>query len=139
MAREEIDRQGASAETLLKELGENNAIKTVEHRGQIQCVFLNTDENTCQAYECRPFECRLYPFLLIKKGDDPAVGVHLSCPYVQEKRQSDVFEDHIKGLQQYFQQHEVLEFLKRNVMLIGDYPKYEREIESLFMPALSNT
>ena len=132
MAREEIENRRSFAKILLKELDEDNAIKAVECRGQSQCVFFNADENTCQVYEERPFECRLYPFLLVKKGDDLSVGVRLSCPYIQEKRHDIEFKNYVESLQQYFQQQEVLEFARRNNALFGDYPECEQEIEHLF-------
>lgn len=125
-------------ERFQQELDEGGYIKTVERQGQIQCTFLKEDNNTCQVYDRRPFECRLYPFLLIREGNDLSVGVHLSCPYVQETRYSRLFEDYLKNLQQYFQQDDVREFLKRNSMLIGDYPEYKQEIEPLFTLTLSD-
>ena len=126
VAREEI------GDCYRQELDEDGYIKAIDRRGQIQCVFFQAGDHTCHIYERRPFECRLYPFLLIKKGDDPAIGVHLSCPYVQEKWHDAEFQRYVEELQKYFQKQEVLEFIRRNPLLIGNYSKHGQEIEHLF-------
>ncbi|MCK5178809.1 MAG: YkgJ family cysteine cluster protein, partial [Candidatus Omnitrophica bacterium] len=100
--------------------------------GMHVCTFFHSDDSTCRIYHNRPFECRLYPFLLIRKGDDVAVGVHLSCPHVREKRHDEDFKSYIESLQEYFQQQEVIEFVQRNQALPGNYFGYEQEVECLF-------
>lgn len=126
VAQEELD------EILHQELDENGRIKAAECRGRFQCTHFCAENNTCRIYEQRPFECSLYPFLLIGEGEAVAVGVHLSCPYVQEKWQDADFKSHVEGLQRYFQQQEVLEFIQRNRSLLGDYSGCEQEVECLF-------
>ena len=126
VAREKID------ECYRQELDEDGYIKATERRGRIQCVFFQPEDHTCHVYERRPFECRLYPFLLMRKGDDVAVGVHLSCPYIQEKWQETEFRHYVEELQRYFQKQEVLEFIRRNQELLGNYSGCEQEVERLF-------
>ena len=132
MAREEIDPQKEAGVVLLNGLGESDVIKTVEHQGQVRCVFFQVEGNTCHVYEDCPFECRLYPFLLVKRGDGVDVGVHLNCPYIQEKRQGEDFKGHVENLRQYFQQQAALDFVRRNQILHGNYSGYEQEVECLF-------
>ncbi len=107
-------------------------VATVPAQGQHRCTFLNLSDNKCGIYACRPFECRLYPFLLTKKDGHIAVSVHGNCPYVQESRHSPEFERHIGILKSYLGQEEKLCFLKNNSALIGDYSEYAQEMEELF-------
>jgi len=76
---------------LAKALGEDGYIKTVEGQGQNRCAFLDLGTNKCGIYACRPFECRLYPFVLVKEKDKVVVSAHHACPYVQEKKDSEEF------------------------------------------------
>lgn len=117
---------------LIGALGKNAYINTVREKGQNRCSFLDLRTNKCGVYTGRPFECRLYPFLLTNKNGRAAVSVHLSCPYVQESRYSPEFAEHVGILKEYFSGGEMLRFLKRNPELLGDYGEYKDEIEELF-------
>ncbi|HBR15036.1 MAG TPA: hypothetical protein DD723_05780 [Candidatus Omnitrophica bacterium] len=108
-------------------------IKAVRGQGQAPCVFLKLDENICRVYARRPLECRLYPFLLTKKGDEMVVCVHLSCPFVQEQRTTAGFERYVQDLERYFQKKRIRDFLKENPSLAWDYSAYEIEMEELFV------
>jgi Fe-S-cluster containining protein len=134
MSPDEINgqQQESAAEDILAGIGTDRIVKTRECRDQVQCTFFRGEDNTCRIYQRRPFECRLYPFLLLKKAGGPALGAHLSCPYVQEKRHEDIFTDHVEALKAYFRKDEGRRFLMKNPALVCDYPGYEREIEHLF-------
>ena len=118
-------------------LGEDGYLRTVEAQGQNRCIFLNLGTNKCGVYTGRPFECRLYPFLLTKKNGRVAVSVHLSCPYVQRSRYSVEFEKHVGVLKAYLSGAQRARFLQSNPALVGDYSAYRDEIEELFTPELS--
>ena len=109
-------------------------IKTVREHGQNRCTFLHLDSNKCGIYTCRPFECRLYPFLLTRSGKNGrvTVSVHLSCPYAQESRHSPEFEKHVGVLKTYLSGEERARFLRSNPALVGDYGEHQNEIEELF-------
>lgn len=96
------------------------------------CEFFDTDTHKCGIYEDRPFECRLYPFVLTRCHDKPAVSVHLSCPYVQENSDSQSYEKYIIYLKKYFQRQDLKEFLQVNPHLFGDYRGYEKELAHVF-------
>jgi Fe-S-cluster containining protein len=113
-------------------LGEDGYIKTVQEQGQNRCAFLNLGANTCGIYTGRPFECRLYPFLLTQENGRVAVSVHLSCPYVQEFRCSPEFEKYVGVLKAHLSGEARARFLQRNPALAGDYSAYRDEIEELF-------
>lgn len=129
-------------EDLTWALGQDGYLKTVEARGQHRCAFLNLETNKCGVYSGRPFECRLYPFLLTRspspslkekeKNGRVSVSVHLSCPYVQQSRYSTEFEKRVSVLKAYLSSAEMTRFLHDNPALAGDYSEYRDEIEELF-------
>ena len=92
------------------------------------------ETNKCGVYTGRPFECRLYPFLLTRsdKNGRVTLSVHLSCPYVQQSRYSAEFEKHVGILKAYLSGEERARFLRDNPALVGDYSEYRDEIEELF-------
>ncbi len=136
VAQEEVNTPDSVVNILLQELDENSSIKTVVCREQFRCAFFHVEDHICHIYDYRPFECRLYPFLLTKREEKPAISVHLSCPYIQEKWQSGDFKPFVEELNKYFQNQEVLAFIRRNPSLISDYSRYTEEIEYLFTLAL---
>ncbi len=117
---------------LIGALGKDVYINTVAEKGQNRCSFLDLKTNKCGVYTGRPFECRLYPFLLTSKSGRVSVSVHLSCPYVQESRYSPEFEKYVGVLKAYLSGAERANFLRGNPALVGDYSEYKDEIEELF-------
>ncbi len=107
-------------------------ITTVPSGEQHLCRFLDSETNVCGIYGGRPFECRLYPFLLMKNEDKAVVCAHLSCPYVQEHLDSQRFEEYVCYLKDYLGQEEVSGFLKRNPSLFGEYDGCKNEVKELF-------
>ena len=133
--RKHIVVDGASlADRVLskKYVDEENSLKTVPCHGLHVCTFFNPEDHTCGIYQRRPFECRLYPFILAKKEGEIVVYAHGNCPHVQQYRQHPSFQDYVKYLKKYFAQSEVIEFLRQNPFLAGDYSAYESEMEYLF-------
>ena len=131
VAPEELAGQDNSVRQALSKDG---YLKTVREKGQNCCTFLHLGSNKCGIYACRPFECRLYPFLLTRpeKNGRITVSVHLSCPYVQGSRYSTEFEKYVGVLKAYLSGEERLRFLKNNPALLSDYRESPQEIEELF-------
>ena len=140
MASEEITqlrKTGLADLILSKEIfSQEGIIQTVSCGGEHLCSFFNPSDHACKIYSLRPFECRLYPFVLIKQKKQVVVSVHLACPFIQQKRATQDFDDYVVYLKKFFQNPEVLAFLKRNSSLAGDYADYQAELENLFpLPA----
>lgn len=89
-------------------------------RNSFLCCFLDDQVYRCQIYRQRPFECRLYPFLLVYQDNQTLLAVHLACPFVQENRSNTLLSDQIKALKNFFRD------LKRE-----DYA-YDKRQESFF-------
>ncbi len=117
-------------ETLVPPIVDGGYVRALPCEGQFRCAFLNTADNTCGIYHDRPFECRLYPFLLIKRGTETAVAVHGSCPYVQDNRHTPAFDGCVAQLKTCLREKDVFPFLETQA---GDYPGGEDEIETLFI------
>ena len=136
MTSEEIKQavnKGLAAEILSKEIfSQDGRIKTVSCGSEYRCSFFHPEDHTCGIYQARPFECQLYPFVLTRDTDGAGVYVHLNCPFVQQKHDSEDFERYVKYLKEFFAHQQVLDFLKRNPSLIGDYAAYREELEFMF-------
>jgi Fe-S-cluster containining protein len=100
--------------------------------GMYMCTFFNPDDSTCGIYHNRPFECRLYPFVLTRLKQKLSVCVHLPCPYIQEKKGTLEYDQYIFYLKEYLKKAEVNSLLKENSHLFGDYVGYEAELEWVF-------
>ena len=136
MTAEEINqaaKKGLAQKILSKEiLSQDGRLNTVSCAGEHLCSFLNPKDHTCGIYQHRPFECRLYPFVLTRDTDGAGVYVHLNCPFVQEKYASADLHRYVEYLKEFFAKETVLDFLKRNPSLIGDYAEYRAELELMF-------
>lgn len=131
----EKDQGGLAEEIFSKDsLDQDGHIKTVPcHSGGYQCSFFQPDGNSCGIYRQRPFECQLYPFILTKDNQETVMDVHLNCPYVQETRNTPPFNRYVLYLQGYFKKREVIDFIRNNPTLVGDYALYQHELERLFV------
>lgn len=99
---------------------------------QFICSFFSDETKSCKIYLYRPFECQLYPFLLIKKQGKIFLGVHGNCPYVQVKQSAQEWKGHVEYLKKFFSKKKMADFLKRNPALFADYLPFQNEIEYLF-------
>jgi Fe-S-cluster containining protein len=85
------------------------------------CQFLNPKDNTCKIYTIRPFECRLYPFLLNRRGKKVYLAVDLQCPYIREAAALDAYKDYVSYLSEFFSDADVLQAVKNNPQIIQSY------------------
>ncbi len=97
-----------------------------------ECSLFDAGRNACRIYGEHPFDCQLYPFVLVKNESRVGVYVHQLCPHVQTYRQQTVFAEYVGFLQNYFQRPEVTSMLAANPHLAGEYRSYLSELEFLF-------
>ena len=102
-------------------------VKTKCRHGEFFCHFLNPENNHCGVYGEHPFECQLYPFLIVKENHAPSVFAHHHCPYVQKTRHTKEFEDYAAYLKGFFSGPPVPDLSPAD-----DYREHRRELEYLF-------
>jgi Fe-S-cluster containining protein len=114
-----IDKEGVPAAAL-----------SIEHRLQLVanpgregffCPFLKIEDNKCQIYATRPFECQLYPFLLTLRNKKVLLTVDLNCPYIREKLNTVEFKEYTDYLVKYLNSPACLKKLKENPQILQAY------------------
>lgn len=114
-----IDKEGIPAAAL-----------SIDHRLQLVtspgkegffCPFLKIEDNKCQIYNLRSFECQLYPFLLSLRGKKVLLTVDLNCPYVKDKINTLEFKEYTDYLAKYLNSSECLDILRDNPQALQAY------------------
>lgn len=111
---------------------DQSMVKAVDREALCHCIYFDSNKNACKIYDGRPFECQLYPFLLMEEDDKAWIGLHLACPHIQDHLGSEVLKNFIQELQTYTQSLEFITFLSQNPSVFRDYSDYKDEIEKLF-------
>ena len=96
------------------------------------CSFFYPQGNSCKVYRLRPFECRLYPFVLVAGKNRISLAVHLACPFILENINTRKFKKHVEYLKRYFARKSCREFIKANPVIAQNYRGYEEELTFLF-------
>ena len=86
------------------------------------CSYFNVRNSQCSVYYKRPFECRLYPFVINRQGESVFLALDLNCPYAKEKYETALMRDHIAHLSAVCASPVFVRFLKENPWLIQQYP-----------------
>lgn len=94
----------------------------VKDNGRYICENLNTENNACGIYEKRPLDCRLYPFLLVKKGNALKLGLHKSCCFIEERqpRTADI-QTYAQYLKDRLSAASFISALRENPEISADY------------------
>ena len=85
------------------------------------CYFFNPQDNKCKIYNFRPFECRLYPFLIKRQGKSIFLAVDLNCPFVKENLDSPRYKGYCRYLITLFNSPRWQKILKNNPQVIQSY------------------
>ena len=59
-------------------------IESPGHQEGFICPAFDPSSQTCGIYSLRPFDCRLYPFMLMQIGDEVVLGKDSKCPYITD-------------------------------------------------------
>jgi uncharacterized protein len=86
------------------------------------CPFLNPHDNKCKIYSRRPFECRLYPFVINASAGKTYLAVDANCPFVKEKLAAASFKDYAAYLARLLNSKAFHQVLKDNPQIIQSYP-----------------
>ncbi len=85
------------------------------------CSFFVPEDNTCKIYAFRPFECRLYPFLLKRDDDKIFLALDLRCPFVKENLESQELKEYIQYLTGLFHAPSIIKIIRHNPQVIQIY------------------
>jgi uncharacterized protein len=101
-------------------------VRTVDDKGRGRCAVFHDQEYVCNFYGTRPFECRIYPFMLVEKDGKPFLAAHLDCPFVHEHWRDRVFEEYVDYLTRYIEQPLIKNFISRNRQIARPYNAEDR-------------
>ena len=85
------------------------------------CAFFDIGTNKCRVYDLRPFECRLYPFLITLRGKKVLLTVDLNCPYIREKLKTKEFKEYTDYLTSFLNSPARIRMLKDNPHILCAY------------------
>lgn len=93
------------------------------------CPFLDEENYQCSIYDVRPFDCRIWPFILLKVSETGDVQLaHFTgnaCLALEEVSAED-FRAYEAYMEQYVTSVEFLNFLKEHPELIWEYESHGR-------------
>lgn len=92
------------------------------------CIFFDPVNNLCTIYDVRPFECRLYPFVLHEEGG-LWLSAHVYCPWVMKKNEEGTLMEYGLSILKFLNTSEVQRFLRRNMKLFSRYDDVIKIIE----------
>ena len=92
----------------------DNKVRLVYNQEQdnFVCSLLDFKDNKCKAYAFRPFECKLYPFLINRKVDKVFLAADLKCPFVEENMHKPLFKEYVQYLTTLFNNPDLRKTLK---------------------------
>jgi Fe-S-cluster containining protein len=113
-------------------LDANNKINLVPYKDFYICPCFTTESNRCKVYDARPFDCQLYPFLLIRKNNKIFLGIDKKCPYTKVIFGEETKKSYIDYLARELTLPGNIEWLRENPCLFGAYDEDALEIGFLF-------
>ncbi len=105
-------------------------INTIAYQDYFICERFDPQLNKCKEYNNRPFDCRIYPFLLHKDKDKFFLALHMQCIFLQEMS-SEKLDKLCENMATFFKKKETKEFLKKNKNMFVSYPGEIRITHSL--------
>ncbi|MFC1754592.1 YkgJ family cysteine cluster protein [Thermoproteota archaeon] len=91
-----------------------------KHNDLFFCPCFTIDTHKCKIYENRPFECKLYPFMLAKKEKGLFLALDTQCPYASRCTQDDL-KKQAQYLKKELEREENRKFLARHPELFASY------------------
>lgn len=101
-------------------------ISSLPFQDHFICSFFDTESNRCKIYNQRPFECRLYPFLINKTNDAIYLSVDLDCPFIKDKLDNKDCKNYINYLVSFLSLPVVSFAIKQNPHIFTDYSKNDK-------------
>lgn len=114
---EKLKKQASQSSRIRK----GTFINLIKHQDMYICPYFNFKKDKCSIYRIRPFDCQLYPFLLIRKDREVFLCADINCPFVKENIESKLFTHHIGYLKKVFSDKRMLKIIVKNKKLIGNF------------------
>lgn len=112
-----------SAHLLKEEIAEGRKnIKLIPCKEYYICNFFGFDDNKCRVYKNRPFECRIYPFLLKKDNKKVYLSLDLKCPFVDNHLNTAEFKKYSRYLARLLSNPRYKKLLRNNPQIFQPYP-----------------
>lgn len=102
-------------------VNKKNKFTLKPYKDMYLCPCFNPEDSKCLVYQDRPLDCALYPFLLVRKGNQTFLGVDLKCPFLKDKSDSHAFKEFVKYLLEFLGQEDTKELIRNNPQIFGDY------------------
>ncbi|MBM3254576.1 MAG: YkgJ family cysteine cluster protein [Candidatus Omnitrophica bacterium] len=118
---EEIAKIEKSTSRIFKKNTGGSFIKLVRFNNMYICPYFNFKKNICSIYKNRPFDCRLYPLLLMRKDNEVFLCADLNCPFIKENLNNEILKNYAVYLKEIFAKEKTIKTIARNKKLIGNY------------------
>lgn len=89
--------------------------------GSFFCSFFSAEAHKCAIYQLRPFECKLYPLLLSRKGKKIYLAVDLNCPFAKDNLEQKAFKEYVKHVKAVLTSPKARALLKKNPQVMQEY------------------
>jgi Fe-S-cluster containining protein len=99
----------------------------VEQPSGFVCPCLEVPTNMCRIYGHRPLDCRLYPFLLARKGNQSYLAVDKKCPYARKMMGAKGMRHYVDYLLSVAAQDDFLSAVRENPEIVQAYPPEDLE------------
>lgn len=96
-------------------------ISLIRRKNMYLCPYFYPKKNSCAIYNIRPFDCRLYPFLLSHKDGRVSLCADLNCPFIKQNIKNKYLKDYISYLKKIFSDEKIINKVLKNKTLIGTY------------------
>ncbi|OGX23704.1 MAG: hypothetical protein A3J51_06400 [Omnitrophica WOR_2 bacterium RIFCSPHIGHO2_02_FULL_45_21] len=111
----------------------------VRNGEEFLCVNLNPEDNRCKIYGRRPLDCRLYPFLLSKKGNALKLSLHKTCVFIDEKKSGTAdIQRYVEYLKEKLSRGQFISLIRDNPEIAADYQENVEilaDLEKVFIRA----
>ena len=104
-------------------IGKEGRVDLVPSGDGYICPFFTTSSNRCSIYDVRPFDCKLYPFALMKSrdGNEIILGIDTKCPIANGALPEEDIASYIEDLIAFIESDDVKKFILKNPLLIGPF------------------
>lgn len=103
-----------------------------KEKGYLVCPLLDRKNWECRINGCKPFDCSLYPFILMRdKKGKAVIGVFKNCPGINKMVGGKAFQEYVYYLKKTFESEEFKEFIQKYPKHIWNYEEEAEVVEEI--------